>query len=172
MNRDTYRWSEPIPGLGCLQGWSIHLIMSMFSLTWHHPNQIPSHPGKSAALTRFWTEGGSGRSSMGDPWPVNPPLILLFFNFHRISLKIALPSKWILSFCQRTLTIAKSCLNVVLRDMVYWGITDGSGWLDWMILEVFSNLGDFMILGVTKELPYHKSMPQIQNSTTLLERRK
>ena len=36
--------------------------------------------------------------------------------------------------------------DVVLRDVVSWEILVIDGWLDWMILEVFSNLGDSMIL--------------------------
>ena len=37
-------------------------------------------------------------------------------------------------------------LDIVLRNMVQWGILVKGGWLDWMILEVFSNLDDSMIL--------------------------
>ena len=43
----------------------------------------------------------------------------------------------------------KKCLHVVLKDMLYsrtWEILMIGGRLDWMILEVFSNLGDSMIL--------------------------
>jgi len=36
--------------------------------------------------------------------------------------------------------------RVVLRNMVYWKILMIGNWLDWMIMEVFSNLGDSMIL--------------------------
>lgn len=32
--------------------------------------------------------------------------------------------------------------DVVLRDMVQWAIPAVGGWLDWTILEVFSNLHD------------------------------
>ena len=44
-----------------------------------------------------------------------------------------------------TLKVFKEHLDIVLRDMVYWEILVVGGWLDWMILEVFSNLGDSMI---------------------------
>ena len=40
----------------------------------------------------------------------------------------------------------KKCLDVVLRDIVSWDILVVGAWLDWMNLEVFSNLGDSMIL--------------------------
>jgi len=45
-----------------------------------------------------------------------------------------------------TLQVFKKCLGVVLRDMAQWGILVVGGWLDWKILEVFSNLGSSMIL--------------------------
>ena len=35
-------------------------------------------------------------------------------------------------------------LDVVLREVVYWEILVVGGWLDWMILVAFSNLGDSM----------------------------
>jgi len=35
--------------------------------------------------------------------------------------------------------------DVVIWDVVQWEILVVGGWLDWMILEVFSNLGDSMI---------------------------
>ena len=44
------------------------------------------------------------------------------------------------------LEVFKEHLDVVLRDMVQWEISVISGWLDWIILMVFSNLGDSMIL--------------------------
>jgi len=34
----------------------------------------------------------------------------------------------------------------VLRDMVLWELLVMGKWLDWVILGVFSNLGDSMIL--------------------------
>jgi len=40
----------------------------------------------------------------------------------------------------------KKHVDVVLRDMVSWEILVIAGWLDWMILEVFSILGDSVIL--------------------------
>ena len=40
----------------------------------------------------------------------------------------------------------KKHVDVVLRDMVSWEILVIAGWLDWMILEVFSSLGDSVIL--------------------------
>ena len=39
---------------------------------------------------------------------------------------------------------AEKTFNVVLRDMVYWEILLTGKWLHWMILDVFSNLGDSM----------------------------
>jgi len=41
------------------------------------------------------------------------------------------------------LEVFEKCLDVVVRDMVYWGSIGGR--LDWMILDIFSNLGDSMI---------------------------
>jgi len=37
-------------------------------------------------------------------------------------------------------------LDVVLREMVEWEILVVGGWLDWMTLEIFSSLGDSMLL--------------------------
>ena len=37
-----------------------------------------------------------------------------------------------------SLEVLKNHLDVVLRDMVQWGILVVGGQLDWMILEVFS----------------------------------
>ena len=45
-----------------------------------------------------------------------------------------------------TLEVFKEHLDIVLRDMVQWELFVLGGLLDWMILEVFSNLGDSMIL--------------------------
>ena len=36
--------------------------------------------------------------------------------------------------------------GTTLNNMAKWEILVVGGWLDWMILEVFSNLGDSMIL--------------------------
>ena len=44
-----------------------------------------------------------------------------------------------------SLDVFKKHLDVVPRDTVYWEILVVGGQLDWMILEVFSNLGDSMI---------------------------
>lgn len=44
------------------------------------------------------------------------------------------------------LDVFKKCSDVVLRDMVKWEILVVGEQLDWMILEVFSNLGDSMVL--------------------------
>ena len=44
------------------------------------------------------------------------------------------------------LEVFKECLDIVLRDMVYWEPLVMGEWLDWVILWVFSNLGDSMIL--------------------------
>lgn len=40
----------------------------------------------------------------------------------------------------------KKCLNDVLRVMVHLGNIGRSGWLNWVVLEVFFSLGDSMIL--------------------------
>jgi len=40
----------------------------------------------------------------------------------------------------------KKHLDIALRHTVLWEILVTGGWLDWMILEVISNLGDPMIL--------------------------
>mgnify|MGYP001859331076 CR=1 FL=1 len=45
-----------------------------------------------------------------------------------------------------TLEVLKKCLDIVLKDMVLWKILVISGWLDWMILGVFSNIGDSVTL--------------------------
>jgi len=45
-----------------------------------------------------------------------------------------------------SLEVLKNHLDVVLRDMVQWGILVVGGQLDWMILEVFSHLGDSLQL--------------------------
>ena len=45
-----------------------------------------------------------------------------------------------------TLVVFKEHLDVVLRDMVWREPLMKGGWLDWMILCVFSNLSDSMIL--------------------------
>jgi len=44
------------------------------------------------------------------------------------------------------LDVFKKCSDVVLRDMVKWEILVVGEQLDWMILEVFSNLVDSVIL--------------------------
>ena len=41
-----------------------------------------------------------------------------------------------------SLEVLKKYIDV-LRDMVYWAILVISGWLDWVVSEVFSNLGDY-----------------------------
>ena len=46
----------------------------------------------------------------------------------------------------QSLEVFKKCLDVVLRDMVECEILVVGGQLDWMILEVFSNLGNSMVL--------------------------
>ena len=45
-----------------------------------------------------------------------------------------------------SLEVFKERLVVVLWHMVSWGTLVVGGWLDWMILEVFSNPGDSVIL--------------------------
>ena len=44
------------------------------------------------------------------------------------------------------LEVIKKCVDIVLRDMAQWETSVVGGWLDWMILEESSNLGDSMIL--------------------------
>jgi len=44
-----------------------------------------------------------------------------------------------------SLEVLEKCLLVVLRNMVLWEILVISGWLEWLVLEVFSNLGDSML---------------------------
>ena len=44
-----------------------------------------------------------------------------------------------------SLLVFKECLYVVVRDMVSGELLVMGGWLDWVILEVFSNLGDSAI---------------------------
>ena len=41
-----------------------------------------------------------------------------------------------------SLEVFKERLDLALRDMVYWVTLVVEGWLDQMILEVFSNLND------------------------------
>jgi len=45
-----------------------------------------------------------------------------------------------------TLEVFKECLDVVLRDVAQWELLVIGGQLDWGILQVFSNLGDSVIL--------------------------
>ena len=45
-----------------------------------------------------------------------------------------------------TLVVFKERLDVVLSDVVWREPLVKGGWLDWMILWVFSNLSDSMIL--------------------------
>ena len=45
-----------------------------------------------------------------------------------------------------TLEVVSEHLDVVLRDMVEWELLVVGGRLEWVILEVFSSLGDSMIL--------------------------
>jgi len=45
-----------------------------------------------------------------------------------------------------TSEVFNKCLVVVLRDIFIGIILVIGGWLDWMILEVFSNIGDSTIL--------------------------
>jgi len=49
-------------------------------------------------------------------------------------------------WCLFKMEVSNECLDVALRDMVYWEILVIGGQLDWMTLEVFSNLGDSVIL--------------------------
>ena len=41
-----------------------------------------------------------------------------------------------------SLVVFKEHLDVVQRDVLYWEILVLGGWLDWINLEVFFNLGD------------------------------
>ena len=45
-----------------------------------------------------------------------------------------------------SLKVFKKRLDVVLRGIAYWELLVIGGQLDWMIWEVFSNLGDSIIL--------------------------
>ena len=49
-----------------------------------------------------------------------------------------------------SLQVFKKHLDVVLRDMVWWEILMIGEWSDWMILEVFSNVGNSLILMLSK----------------------
>jgi len=44
-----------------------------------------------------------------------------------------------------SMEVFKERLDVVLRDLVLWEMLVIGGRLDWMNLEVFSNIGDFKI---------------------------
>ena len=44
-----------------------------------------------------------------------------------------------------SLEVSKKHLDVVLGNMVWWEIFVIGGWVDWMILEVFSNLCDSIL---------------------------
>jgi len=52
-----------------------------------------------------------------------------------------------------SLKVFKKHVDVVLRDMVSGNLLVAGGRLDWMILEVFCNLGDSMILWWEKCCP-------------------
>ena len=54
--------------------------------------------------------------------------------------------------------VFKKHSDVVLRDMVWWEILVIGGWLDQIILEVFSNLGDSMIPYAKQGLTFHKEL--------------
>jgi len=43
------------------------------------------------------------------------------------------------------LWVFKERVDVVLWNLVWWQILAEDGWLDWMILEVFSSLTDCMV---------------------------
>ena len=45
-----------------------------------------------------------------------------------------------------SLEVLKKHLDVLLRDRAEWEILVIGGWVDWMILDVFSNPGGSMIL--------------------------
>ena len=44
-----------------------------------------------------------------------------------------------------SLEVFKERADIVLKDMLQWAVLVVSGWLDWMISEVFSNLYDSTI---------------------------
>jgi len=44
------------------------------------------------------------------------------------------------------LEVFKERLDVVLRDIIQWGILVAGGQFDWMILEIFSKPGDSTVL--------------------------
>ena len=52
------------------------------------------------------------------------------------------------------MTLFEERLDVVLRDMVLWELLVMGEWLDWVILWVFSNLSDSMILWISIP-PFH-----------------
>ena len=44
-----------------------------------------------------------------------------------------------------SLEVLKNRVDVALRDVVWWVVLAADGWLDWMILEIFSNVNDSLI---------------------------
>ena len=61
------------------------------------------------------------------------------------------------------LLVFKKHVDVVLRNTVYWG-NIGGGWrLDWMILEVFPNLADSMVLFCEPQAQQPLSNSQVGN---------
>ena len=54
-----------------------------------------------------------------------------------------------------SLEVFKKQLDVVLRDMIQWEILVTGRQLDWIIIEVFSNLSDSMILRFYLIIAFH-----------------
>ena len=50
------------------------------------------------------------------------------------------------------LEVLQSCVSVVLRDVVWWEMVVVGGQLDCMTLEVFSDLGESVILKLNPEM--------------------
>ena len=65
-----------------------------------------------------------------------------------------------------TLQVLKKHWDVVLRDVAHWETTAVGGWLDWMILEVFSNLGDSMTTGCCFIFPSYMYLSKIHSTST------